>query len=138
MHFYTTEVHDKAEITSVSSEASGTAKENMLDGLLNTIYSPTVTSAMIITIDTHTTDNYVEAFGLWVANYGEDYTNCQIKLQYSTDNFSSDINDACSLTTFGTSDPLVIIDLSSAVEDKRYFRIYIPSNDPVFEHRSAL
>lgn len=123
--FYTTKLHDKAIITAVSGTGGG-AKENMLDKKLNTIWKPAaVTAGQSIIIDSGTTVNQIDAFGIWIANYNIGYhTNgVQMKLMYSSDNFVADVHNACSYTTLPTDDPLNIIDLSSSITNQRYWAI---------------
>lgn len=121
--FYTTKLHDKAEIIATSTAASGTAKENLLDKNLNSIWTPNVlTAGNYIDIDTNETANDVDSIGLWIADYNNAYTSHQVRVISDTDSGFGTFVQNMALTNFGTNNPLVILDLTSAVSDKRYIR----------------
>lgn len=79
-----------ASAISVTSEATGYAKENAYDWLTWDFWKPTAAGTVYYTVDLGAAQ-LLNAWGLYAHDLGAN--GASIKLQYSSDNFAADIND---------------------------------------------
>jgi hypothetical protein len=114
IHFYY--AHQLSGLTATTADANYPIS-NILDRLDGTMYKGTSTATHYITYDAGSGNTYT-------ADYftigGDNLAGATVVLQYSTDNFSADINDAFTAFTRTGSDPVVKEFTSQA---KRYWRI---------------
>ena len=126
-------VHEYAYIYSATSEATGTAKENLLDQNLDTIWTPTTTDTQYIIIDLGSA-RPLSAIGLWIANYLTDFSATHVSVEGKVDsNFASGatlILDSVSLTHL--LNPLWFYDFAET-NTFRYFRITLASLPAVID-----
>ena len=101
---------------SASTEATGYEKENAFDWLTYDWWKPTaVTAYLTVDMGSATACDYFALAGHDLGTQG-----AGVVLQYSTDNFAADINDA--FTTLTPSDDSVIFQ-SFTSQSKRYWRV---------------
>lgn len=101
-----------------TSEVTGYPVANILDGLDGTLWKATGTATQYITFDAGAGNTYSPDYDLiFCHNLGT--AGATVSLQYSTDNFASDINDI--YTPFVPSNDKVILKLF-APQARRYWR----------------
>jgi len=114
IHFYY--AHSLSGLVATTEDANYPVS-NILDRLDGTLYKGTSTATHYITYDAGSGNTYTADY---YALGGDNLAGATVVLQYSTDNFSGDINDAFTPFVRSGSDPVVKEFTSQA---KRYWRI---------------
>jgi hypothetical protein len=118
---YSNEILNASSI-SVTSEAAGYAKENAYDWLTWDYWKPTAAGTVYYTVDMGSATS-IDTWGAYAHDLGDN--SATIQLQYSTDNFSADINNFGSAISPTAGEPVLQTGTS---QSKRYWRFKIVSS----------
>jgi len=132
---YTIAQMEASIVSSITSEASGYPKENLLDNNLDTYWKPTSTANQLINLDLASILG-VYALLIFLKNYDAITAGCGVYI-YGSNNLADwyqiDINGDGSQTVIGgkTLGPLRIIDYPSPPISYRYWRILLNAQNVV-------
>ena len=108
---------------SATSEATGFEKENAIDWLTNDWWKPSAGGTYYITVDLGSADS---ADYLGIAGHNLGTESATVSVEYSSDNFSGDINDAFTPVAL-TSDAVYVKSFST--QSARYWRLKVASTN---------
>ena len=119
---FTRNILETGTVTVTGTADTGYPESRLYDRQVSLFWKDTVTEAKTFHVDQGADDNKaVDALFIEKHNFsGED-----MQFQYSTDDFSADINDA--VTDWAQGDNLQIAKIMSAAQTKRYWRVTLSS-----------
>ena len=119
---YTRNILETGTVSVTGTPDTGFAESRLYDRCISLYWKDTVTEAKDFTVDQGATNNFAIDF---LAIEKHNFSSKDMQWQWSTDNFSGDINDA--VTSWNQNDNSQIIKLLDTALTKRYWRVTLSS-----------